>query len=130
MTLSVRAIHRPLGLAIGPLSVGVAEHEGHFYADVPPLGRISAASLEELASALESGLSELQKRARALEAGEMEKALFAAQQARQQTLSRLREAANLEAATAHRLAATRYALLVLVLMPLLNQHAPAWRLGR
>ena len=35
--MNVRPIQKPLGLAIGPLSVGVAEHEGHFYADVPPL---------------------------------------------------------------------------------------------
>ncbi|WP_225766761.1 hypothetical protein [Stenotrophomonas sp. Marseille-Q4652] len=130
MTLSVRAIHRPLGLAIGPLSVGVAEHEGHFYADVPPLGRISASSLEELASSLQAGLADFQKRARALEVEEMEKALATAHQNRQRSLAQLREAATVAAARAHRLAATRYALLVLVLMPLLNQHAPAWRLGR
>lgn len=130
MTLSVRPIHRPLGLAIGPLSVGVAEHEGHFYADVPPLGRLSAVSLEDLADALQLAMMELQQRARAMDAVDLEKALASAHAARQETLARLRQNASLEAAREHRLAAQRYALLVVLFMPLLNQHAPAWRLAR
>ena len=130
MTLSVRPIHRPLGLAIGPLSVGVAEHEGHFYADVPPLGRMSAVSLEDLADALQLALMELQQRARATDAVDLEKALASAHAARQETLARLRQNASLEAAREHRQAAQRYALLVVLFMPLLNQHAPAWRLAR
>lgn len=130
MTLSVRPIHRPLGLAIGPLSVGVAEHEGHFYADVPPLGRMSAVSLEDLADALQLALMEFHQRARAMDAVDLEKALASAHAARQETLARLRQNASLEAAREHRQAAQRYALLVVLFMPLLNQHAPAWRLAR
>lgn len=128
--MNVRPIQKPLGLAIGPLSVGVAEHEGHFYADVPPLGRMSAVSLEDLADALQLALMELQQRARAMDAVDLEKALASAHAARQETLARLRQNASLEAAREHRLAAQRYALLVVLFMPLLNQHAPAWRLAR
>ena len=128
--MNVRPIQKPLGLAIGPLSVGVAEHEGRFYADVPPLGRLAAVSLEDLADALQLALMEFQQRARAMDAVDLEKALEAAHTARQESLARLRQAASLEAAREHRQASQRYALLVLVFMPLLNQHAPAWRLGR
>lgn len=128
--MNVRPIQKPLGLAIGPLSVGVAEHEGHFYADVPPLGRLSAVSLDDLADALQLALMEFQQRARAMDAVDLEKALAAAHTARQESLAKLRQDASLEAAREHRLASQRYALLVVLFMPLLNQHAPAWRLAR
>ncbi|EMR0604053.1 TPA: hypothetical protein ACKP7M_003171 [Stenotrophomonas maltophilia] len=128
--MNVRPIAKPPGLAIGSLSVGVAEQDGHFYAEVPPLGRLSGSSLEGLAAAVSDALQAFQERGRALEANELERALEVAHKHRRESLARLAQQATLETAREHRVAALRYAVLVLLFMPLLKQSAPAWRLGR
>lgn len=125
----VRATTDPPGLAIGPLTVAAVEHKGRWWAQVPPLGRLEGESLEALASALQDALDGFHARAKATAAEELEKALKAAHQARAQALARRAKESSQEAARQAREAAQRYALLVLVFMPILADPVPRWRLG-
>ena len=125
----VRASANPPGLSIGPLNLPAVEHGGRWWADVPPLGRMDAESLEALAATLQNALDDFHTRARGMDAQDLEKALETAHRARAQALARRAKDSSLEAARQAREAAQRYALLVLMFMPLLGHPAPRWRLG-